>query len=88
MWAWASRSPSISRVNLSVPGLGPLTLNSTSIGPAAQAGLDFKLNNNWYLNADVKWSALSSDVDLANGTRLTSVHLNPFLFGLGVGYRF
>ncbi|MGO8829540.1 MAG: OmpW/AlkL family protein [Steroidobacteraceae bacterium] len=78
----------ISRVNLSVPGLGPLTLNSTSIGPAAQAGMDFKLKDNWYLNADVKWFLLSSDVDLANGTRLTTVHINPFLFGLGVGYRF
>lgn len=74
--------------NLSVPGVGPLRLNSTSVGPAAQAGFDYKIADHWYLNADVKWAKLGSDVDLPGGNKVSTVHLDPFLFGLGVGYRF
>jgi len=78
----------ISDVNLAVPGVGELKLNSTSVGPAVQAGFDYKLEEHWYLNADVKWFKLASDVDLAGGTRVSRVHLDPFLFGIGMGYRF
>jgi outer membrane protein len=77
----------ISDVNLGVPKVGQLTLNSTSVGAAVQAGFDYKLGDQWYLNADVKWFTLGSDVDLA-GNRVTTVHIDPFLFGVGVGYRF
>ncbi len=74
--------------NLAVPGVGPLKLSSTSVGPAAQAGFDYKLRDHWYLNADVKWARLGSDVDLPGGARVSTVHINPWLFGVGVGYRF
>ncbi len=59
----------ISDVNLAVPDVSPLKLNSTSIGPALQAGFDYKLQDHWYLNADVKWFKLGSDVDLPDGTK-------------------
>ena len=78
----------ISDVNLAVPGVGELKLNSTSVGPALQTGFDYKLRDHWYLNADVKWFKLGSDVDLAGGTRVSTVHIDPFLFGIGIGYRF
>jgi outer membrane protein len=78
----------ISDVNLAVPGVSPLKLNSTSVGPALQAGFDYKLGDHWYANADVKWFKLSSDVDLPGGTKISTVHIDPFLFGIGVGYRF
>ena len=78
----------ISDVNLAVPGVGELKLNSTSVGPAAQAGFDYKLQKHWYLNADVKWFKLGSDVDLAGGTKVSTVHIDPLLFGIGIGYRF
>jgi outer membrane protein len=78
----------ISDVNLAVPGVGALKLKSTSVGPALQTGFDYKLQNHWYLNADVKWFKLRSDVDLAGGARVSTVHIDPFLFGLGIGYRF
>jgi len=78
----------ISDVNLAVPNVSPLKLNSTSIGPALQAGFDYKLQDHWYLNADVKWFKLGSDVDLPGGARVTSVTINPWLFGVGIGYRF
>ncbi len=78
----------ISDVNLAVPDVSSLKLNSTSIGPALQAGFDYKLQDHWYANLDVKWFKLGSDVDLPGGTRVSSVTINPFLFGVGIGYRF
>ena len=78
----------ISDVNLAVPGVSPLKLNSTSVGPALQTGFDYKIQAHWYLNADVKWFKLGSDVDLPGGTRISTVRIDPFLFGVGVGYRF
>ncbi|HMK85168.1 MAG TPA: OmpW family outer membrane protein [Steroidobacteraceae bacterium] len=74
--------------NLAVPGVGTLKLNSTSIGPALQTGFDYKLPDHWYLNADVKWAKLGSDVNLVGVGRVSTVHIDPFLFGAGVGYRF
>ncbi len=74
--------------NLAVPGVSPLKLNSTSVGPALQAGFDYKIHPHWYLNADVKWAKLGSDVDLPGGARVSTLHIDPFLFGIGVGYRF
>jgi outer membrane protein len=58
------------------------------VGPAAQVGFDYKLADHWYFNADVKWVKIGSDVDLPGGTKISTVHLDPFLFGVGVGYRF
>jgi|SRR5271166_2730488 len=81
----------ISDVNLAVPGTTPipLKLSSTSFGPALQAGFDYKLQDHWYLNADVKWFKLQSDVDVAaSGAQVSTVHVDPFLFGVGIGYRF
>jgi outer membrane protein len=65
----------------------PLSLNSTSIGVAGQAGFDFKVADRWSVNADVKWAKLGSDVK-ASGNVVSTVHLDPWLFGLGIAYRF
>ncbi len=78
----------ISDVHLAVPGVGTLKLNSTSVGPAVQAGFDYKVRPHWYLNADVKWAKLGSDVDLVGTGKVSTVHIDPFLFGVGIGYRF
>jgi outer membrane protein len=77
----------ISNVHLTVPTVGALSLDSTSVGPAVQAGFDLKLSDGWLLNADVKWVQLRSDVKLA-GTKISQVKVDPVLFGLGIGYRF
>ncbi len=77
----------ISDVNLAIPG-ATLKLNSTSIGEAAQAGFNYKIRDHWYLNADVKWVKLGSNLYLAGGTKISTLQINPFLYGLGVGYRF
>ena len=77
----------ISNVNLNVPTVGRLDLDRWSVGPAVQAGFDYKLADHWFLNADLKWAMIRSDVKFRGG-KISEVRLDPFLFGIGVGYRF
>jgi outer membrane protein len=61
-----------------------------NIGYALQAGIDYAIAGAWSFNIDVKKLWLSTDVtaDLG-GTKLKAdVDLNPWIFGVGVGYRF
>lgn len=71
---------------LSVAGV-PLELETSSVGLAAQAGLDWQLNERWALNVDVKRAAIRSDVS-AGGAVLTEARLDPWLYALGVRYAF
>lgn len=77
----------ISDVKLAVPGVGGLGLSSSSVGPAIQAGVDVKVAPQWYLNLDLKYVQLRSDVKLG-GTKISAVQIDPLLIGLGLGYRF
>lgn len=77
----------ISSVNLNVPTVGALKLDTPSVGPAAQAGFDLRLARHWYFNADVKWVRLGSPLYL-DGAHVSHVQLDPLLFGIGFGYRF
>lgn len=79
----------ISDVNLAVPGVGELDLEDSSFGMAGQAGCDVKLGQKLFLNADVKYVAIRSDVTLAaSGQKVTAVKVDPWLIGFGLGYRF
>ena len=66
---------------------GAADLESSSLGLALQAGIDFKLDKNWSLNLDVKKVQIRSDVSTAAG-QLSAVKIDPWLIGVGVGYRF
>ncbi len=85
-----------SDVNLAVPAVAgvqstpiPLDLNRSSVGIAGQVGIDWKMVDHWLLNADVKYVQLSTDVKVkATGATITKVTADPWLFGIGVGYRF
>lgn len=79
----------ISDVDIKVPGVGALDLEKSSLGIAVQAGVDIKVADRWFLNLDVKYAKLGSDVKLAaNGAKVSAVQLDPMLIGVGVGYRF
>ncbi|MBG7622437.1 OmpW family protein [Herbaspirillum sp. AP02] len=65
-----------------------LQLDSSSFGGALQLGVDYKLDKNWMLNFDIKKVQISSDVKTASGTKISSVKIDPWLIGIGVGYRF
>uniref|UniRef100_UPI00333E59A7 OmpW/AlkL family protein n=1 Tax=Castellaniella defragrans TaxID=75697 RepID=UPI00333E59A7 len=66
--------------------LGDLSL-SDSWGVAAQVGADFKLSERWFLNADVRYIDISSDVKL-NGAKIGKTRIDPWVATIGVGYRF
>lgn len=68
---------------------GAADLEKNSYGLALQAGVDFKLDKNWSINLDVKKVQIRSDLTLSsNGAKLTTVKVDPWLVGVGVGYRF
>ena len=78
----------ITSVHLNVPGVGPLDLTKTSFGAALDVGADYNLDKRWFANADIKYIVpLQSDLS-AGGTKVSTVKVDPFLFSLGVGYRF
>ncbi|MFJ7566735.1 OmpW family protein [Herminiimonas sp. NPDC097707] len=66
---------------------GTAQLESSSVGLALQAGVDFKIDKKWSLNLDVKKVQIRSDVNTAAG-QLSAVKIDPWLIGVGVGYRF
>lgn len=70
--------------DLSVAGV-PLSLENYSAGLAAQAGFDYRIDERWHVNVDVKRIAIRSDV-LAGGAKLTTAKLDPWLWAVGVRY--
>jgi len=63
---------------------------SNNFAPALQAGVDVALTGNWEFNFDVKKLLLETDVKVqsALGTLKSSANLDPWLVGIGIGYRF
>jgi outer membrane protein len=62
-----------------------------SFGLAGQVGVDIQLRPNLFLNLDVKYIGISTDVEIrfADGSTLRSkTDLNPWLVGVGLGWRF
>ena len=70
----------------------PGDVNSISydngFGLALQAGFDIGLDDNWAINADVKKLFLNTDVSINGGAVTADVDLDPWVFGLGLAYRF
>jgi len=63
-----------------------------SFGPAAQVGVDIGLGEKWVINVDLKYIMITTDatIQLEAGGNLdvTSVDINPWVPGIGIGYRF
>jgi outer membrane protein len=74
----------ISKVKL-LDGAGGLEKDSW--GASVQAGFDYRLDERWSLNVDVKKVTIRSDV-FVGGARASRVKVDPMLFGIGAGYRF
>ena len=66
------------------------SVNRDSWGGALQAGFDYQFQRNWYFNADVKYLWINNDVRLNNfnSGNTSSLDINPWLFGVGLRYRF
>lgn len=65
-----------------------------AFGFAFQGGLDYDLNDKWFLNFDAKYILLKTDVTVdasnlaANLSIPAKVNINPLLIGFGLGMRF
>ena len=77
----------VNYTRISDVNLGGLQLEKSSWGFAYGAGADIKIGNNLYLNFDVKKVQLGSDV-LSNGSKISHVNIDPWLFGVGLGMKF
>ncbi len=62
----------------------------SSVGFSMQAGLDYDLDDKWFLNLDIKKLLLKTDVtvDTGEGILPVEVDINPLIIGVGVGMRF
>lgn len=56
-------------------------------GYAFQAGFDYAISGPWSVNVDVKKIFLDTKVTI-DGATTSKAHLDPWVFGIGVGYRF
>jgi len=61
-----------------------------SVGYALQAGLDVDVSKRVFANFDVKYINIDTTARLTTGALVNQehVHLNPFVFGVGLGTRF
>jgi outer membrane protein len=61
-----------------------------SFGPALQAGFDYRLDEHWALNVDVRKIWISTDVTIqAGATRIdANVDIDPWVVSTSIGYRF
>ncbi len=71
--------------------VGPTSLDvDDSVGVAFQLGVDYALNDRWFLNADIKYIQIDTTATLNSGGTINTVDidLDPIVAGVGVGYRF
>jgi outer membrane protein len=59
-----------------------------NFGWALQVGFDAAIDEHWALNFDLKKVFLNTDVSLNGGAILADVDLDPWIFSVGIGYRF
>ena len=61
-----------------------------SFGLAAQAGIDFDINQDWFVNLDVKYVQIETTATISGGALAgnVDVDINPWIFGVGIGTRF
>ncbi|WP_432455153.1 MULTISPECIES: outer membrane protein OmpW [unclassified Agarivorans] len=70
-------------------GLSDLSLDD-SWGLAANIGVDYKLNENWFLNASIWYANIETTAHYKAGTesKSTDVKINPVVVMLSGGYKF
>lgn len=60
---------------------------SSSWGFAGQLGADIMLNDMWFLNLDVRYIDIETDIRL-DGDNLGKADISPWVYGANVGFRF
>lgn len=70
--------------NVDLPGF---KIDQNSWGGALQAGVDIAVTKNGYINLDVKKIWIGTDVS-AGGSHVTNLDIDPWVYGIGYGFRF
>jgi outer membrane protein len=61
----------------------------SSVGPALQAGVDYRFNEHWGVNFDVRRIWINTDVSITGAITATDeVEINPWVVSTSVAYRF
>ena len=60
---------------------------ANNAGLAMQAGLDLNMTKKWVFNIDVKKIFVNSSVSTSGPSVVTIAHIDPWLLGIGIGYR-
>jgi outer membrane protein len=71
-------------------GLQDLSLDN-SFGLAAQLGADYMVDEQWFVNASVRWIDIDTEASFnLDGTegRIESIEIDPWVYTVAVGYRF
>ena len=68
-------------------GASEVTLENDSVGAAYRVGFDWSINKDWLLNVDVKKIMIGTDVYL-DGTKISSLDVDPLAIGVGFGWTF
>lgn len=58
-----------------------------SVGLAAQVGFDMLIDDNWFWNLDARWMNIETEATV-NSAPLGDVVIDPWVYGISVGYRF
>ena len=70
---------------------GPLAGTEVSIGNswglALHGGIDYQINDRWYLGADLRWIDIDADVRV-NADEVGSVQVDPLSYGAYFGWKF
>ena len=75
-------------------GLGTANVDlDPSIGLAAQVGMDIGLNDDWFINFDLKYIDMKTDASISTanpglGKLKIDVDIDPWVYGIGIGKRF
>jgi len=61
----------------------------SSVGPALQAGVDYRINEHWAVNFDVRRIWINTDVTISGDISATDeVDINPWVVSTAIAYRF
>lgn len=60
----------------------------SSVGPAAQVGVDMDISKGWFVSADLRYIAIKTTATLGGGLGTVDVDINPLVYTVAVGTRF
>ena len=86
---WLVLDEDVSSAAASALGAANLSLDD-SVGLELRAGFDYTINENWSFNAGLWYIDIATDasVDTALGTITVDVDVDPWVYGVGLGFTF